>query len=1017
VSPSENSQRGPRAARLVGLAAIGCAVVGALLGLHRMAAREIAAQRSEELASLAASHVEQLRAYRSERAAEAVFLARLPSVDASIQRLSVGADVEAAADLEATISALMANHDYPAAWLLDASGRVVAQLGDVREPMDVPVSTLEQARREAAPVLRDRVTGADRALALDLVIAARSRRDPARVSGFIVLRASLRSFLVEILASAPAAAGKGTTLLVGRFPEGEIVVSTGASVGDARALRVDRRSADPPSPSGAFEGLDPLGAASVGYAESLPGTDWSIVARVDRAVADADTRARELRQAGAGGAGLAVLGALAAAFYRARVAAARLREERRRRELAERYESLFRHGNDALLLLDDELRVLDANDRALAIYGHTLDELRTMTVRDLRAPATRAGIDDDLRGIFEQGGAVFETLHQRRDGSAFEVEVSARAVTVDGRRSIESCVRDISARLAAERTLRSLNRAYGLLGGVGEATARLRSRDALFAETCRIAVESGGYPLAWIGLVEGDSPAVRVAVANGPARAYLDHVTVTCDEAPTGQGPTGTAIREGRTDVCADFADDRMTTWKSTALRHGLRCSAALPLRVEGRVIGALTLYAADVSFFGREEVAALERVAALLSFALEGLAREAHHAEVERSRAATEAALIRSQKLESLGLLAGGVAHDFNNLLTAILGYAQFLADALPEGSDERSDAEEIKQTGERAAALTRQLLAFSRKQAITPTGLDLGALVGGLSKMLRRVLGEQIELVVAAPERAVWLCADPGQLEQVVVNLAVNARDAMPRGGSLRLAIDELTVEADAGPMGPTAGRWARLRVSDNGHGMTEHVLGRLFEPFFTTKEKGRGTGLGLATCFGIVRQSGGTIRAQSVLGAGTTMEVLLPAIDPQSASAAASRASPPALGHALGVLLVEDDAAVRAMASRALVEAGYRVVEARDGEEASRKLLDGAADFAIVVSDVVMPVLGGIELVARVKAAHPAVRTLLISGYLDRPAGALDADGFLAKPFTPTALVLRVQELLARPRPAAP
>jgi CheY-like chemotaxis protein len=216
----------------------------------------------------------------------------------------------------------------------------------------------------------------------------------------------------------------------------------------------------------------------------------------------------------------------------------------------------------------------------------------------------------------------------------------------------------------------------------------------------------------------------------------------------------------------------------------------------------------------------------------------------------------------------------------------------------------------------------------------------------------------------------------------------------------------------MGPAPGRWARIKVSDSGVGMSEHVIGHLFEPFFTTKEKGRGTGLGLATCFGIVRQSGGTIRVESALGAGTSMEVLLPAIDPRPAVERGADAPLRKPVRGLGVLLIEDEAPVRAMAARALVDAGYRVVEAPNGEDASRKLGEAPDEFAIVVSDVVMPVVGGLELLARVKAAHPALRTLLMSGYLDRPAGALDADGFLAKPFTPAALVRSVEALLATP-----
>jgi PAS domain S-box-containing protein len=377
------------------------------------------------------------------------------------------------------------------------------------------------------------------------------------------------------------------------------------------------------------------------------------------------------------------------------------------------------------------------------------------------------------------------------------------------------------------------------------------------------------------------------------------------------------------------------------------------------------------------------------------------------------EAEVLQSQKLESLGMLAGGVAHDFNNLLTAILGYAGFLAEELPDGSEAQADALEIHRTGERAAALTRQLLAFSRRQAISPVVVNLSELVVNLHKMLRRLIGENIELAVVPSAADPFVMADPGQIEQVVLNLAVNARDAMPERGILRIETGFAEVRLHDGPMAPPPGRYAVLRVADSGTGMSDATMARIFEPFFTTKEKGRGTGLGLSTCFGIVKQSGGHIRVRSKLGEGSVFEVLLPPIVAPAGALAAPEHAEARVASRTTVLLAEDEPAVRTMAARALSDAGFEVVAATDGEEALGLLRQRPDAFGLLVTDVVMPRMAGVELVAAARDLCPRLPVLLVSGYVDGPAlETLQRGGesFLSKPFTASSLVRRAHEALA-------
>jgi PAS domain S-box-containing protein len=380
------------------------------------------------------------------------------------------------------------------------------------------------------------------------------------------------------------------------------------------------------------------------------------------------------------------------------------------------------------------------------------------------------------------------------------------------------------------------------------------------------------------------------------------------------------------------------------------------------------------------------------------------------------EAELRQAHKMDAVGRLAGGVAHDFNNLLTVINGYSELALGALGPADPVRAQVEEVRKAGERAAGLTRQLLAFSRKQMLQPKVLDLAALVADLGKMLRRVIGEDVELVARPGTGPTWVTADPGQLEQVVMNLAVNARDAMPRGGRLtietRAADPDLVTLPDGGDLPP--GPYVLLAVSDTGTGMDEATRARVFEPFFTTKELGKGTGLGLATVYGIIKQSGGHIAVDSRPGHGTTFRVYLPAAAvPRSAAGErpAAVASPGPTGET--ILLVEDDEEVRMLALRTLQDAGYSVLDAATGDRALQVAQSYGVSIRLLVTDVVMPGMCGRELAERLLAEHPGLRVLYVSGYTDdavvRHGIESDRVHFVPKPYAPAALVARVREVL--------
>jgi PAS domain S-box-containing protein len=374
-----------------------------------------------------------------------------------------------------------------------------------------------------------------------------------------------------------------------------------------------------------------------------------------------------------------------------------------------------------------------------------------------------------------------------------------------------------------------------------------------------------------------------------------------------------------------------------------------------------------------------------------------------------------QAQKMEALGQLAGGVAHDFNNLLTVINGYSELVMSQLDPADPMIEDLELVKRAGERAAALTRQLLAFSRKQVLQPKLLDLNLVVADVDKMLRRLIGEDIELVTVLERNLKGVRADAGQIEQVLMNLAVNARDAMRGGG--KLTIETCNVELDesyaASHADAKPGQYVMLAISDTGTGMSAATQARMFEPFFTTKEQGKGTGLGLATVYGIVKQSDGHINVYSELGQGTTFKVYLPAVDASGERIAPSQSDSATRGGTETVLLVEDDESVRKLAREVLQRQGYTVLQARDGVEALEVCRAHAGPIHVIVTDVVMPAMGGPESAHRLKAIRPDIKVLYVSGYHDRALTGqqvLDPDvSYLQKPFTTSALARKVREVL--------
>jgi len=688
------------------------------------------------------------------------------------------------------------------------------------------------------------------------------------------------------------------------------------------------------------------------------------------------------------------------------------RAEEAMKESEEKYKTLTENSLTGIFIHQDG-RYVFVNDRFAEIHGYKPEELPGKDHLELIPPDQRELVGQRASKRLEGGSSPqrYEIQRLRKVGEVIWCEMMVAPIHYRGRPAIMGNIIDITEQKQVEERLEHLNLVLYAIRKVNKLIVRERDRDRLLQGVCDQLIENRGYYNAWIVLLDENGELITTA-ESGLGNDFLPMIErlkrgelTDCGRKAIKQ--SGIVTTKDPHSACADCP-----------LSGKYAGKGAMTVRLEHgeEFYGLASVSIPDHFATDEEEHLLFKEISEDIAFALHTLEQGEERKRAEEERKSLEAQLQQSQKMEAIGTLAGGIAHDFNNLLTTIIGNTELALMDLKSYNPLHEIMKEIKKAGERAASLTQQLLAFSRKQVIKPIALDLNQIIQETDKMLKRLIGEDIELYMALEPQLWKVNADPGQIDQVIMNLAVNARDAMPRGG--KLTIETANVELDkkylrAHAVEEQPGPYVRLSMSDTGIGMDEEIRPHIFEPFFTTKQMGKGTGLGLSTVYGIIKQSGGFIWVYSEPEQGTSFKIYLPLGEGDIESREKEQIPVKGLSGSETVLIVEDDDALRTLATKVLQRYGYRVLEAREGEEALRVTDEHEGPIQLMLTDVVMPGMDGRELAERLQPLHPEIKVIYMSGYTDDAIarhGILEPGlEFIQKPFSPEGLACKVREVL--------
>jgi PAS domain S-box-containing protein len=959
---------------LLGLFAVLTAAIGGVTWRFYVAQKEAFERGVQaQLLTIADTKVRQIAELRKARLGEAHSIMANTFTLAAFQRVIDGrASQTENAAVVAYLRSICANLRYAGAVLVDPDGRQVLREGR-RFGDSSHLKSLMQRVMQAGDIVERDFDAAESPGASHLGLNLPLRTGPGMpFFGGLLLSIDPQDYL-NTVQTWPVPSRSAEVLLVRRDEQSVLFLSPVRQLREsAQRLRVALSRDDVAEVmavkgrQGNVEATDYRGVPVFAALRPVPNSGWFLVAKIDSEEVGEPIRRRSILLGVTAVSLILTAGALVLILWRREQL--NLHRERDKSEIAHRvlldqYNYLSRFANDVVLLLDDEGSILMANDRAADVYGYSHDELLAMNIQQLRNAASRSTFGTEWKLARDRGSMIFETVHQRQDGSELAVEVSTRTIVVEGKTLQQSIIRDISDRKRAEQEL-------------SESESRFRQL-----------VESAPY---------------GILVLDGALILYANPEAVRMFGAATAGDLVGHSLLER---ARPEEHESMMRRARDVAAGVYSPVAERRYLRMNGEEFWA-SVSAAEIDYN--------QRPAALLFYRDITAARQAgeEHARLEEQ-------LRQAQKMESVGRLAGGVAHDFNNYLTVINGYCEMLLAGSDAGPRIRSSLQEIHAAGERAASITQQLLAFSRKQIATPRVLSLNQVVMDSGQLLGRLIGEDVEIITRLHPQPGNVKADPLQLGQVLMNLVINARDAMPGGG--KIVIETARREIHESPAASSAadpGRYAVLSVADTGVGMSPEIQERIFEPFFTTKGVGTGTGLGLSTAYGIVRQAGGWIEVQSSRGNGSQFEVWLPLTDVETIEPAAPQVAADAVRGQETLLIVEDQPDVRRMSLSILKANGYRLLEAGNAEQALRLSASYSGKIDLLVTDVIMPGLNGRQLADRLVEERPGLKVLYTSGYTaDVIAlhGSLEPGmEYLPKPFGAAQLSAKVREVLASGRP---
>lgn len=692
--------------------------------------------------------------------------------------------------------------------------------------------------------------------------------------------------------------------------------------------------------------------------------------------------------------------------------------ERRKKYL----ESVLHAAPDAIVTIDTAHCIVEWNRGAEQVFRYKRRETLGKNIDDM---ITNPSLKNEAKILIQKilsGQRVepIETVRYRKDGSAIDVIIAASPFQVgDDLHGAVIIYKDISKRKQVENELRRVNRALKTLSESNQVLVRATNETNLLNRVCQILVNAGGYCFAWVGYIEENKEkSIKPVSKAGRDEKFLDTVHFTWNNKSKSPDPVNKAIWNGEPCIIKNIIKKpNRCTWCSEAAKRNYASSISLPLLNHGVPFGALTIYSTEQDAFDIKEVDLLKELSEDLSFGIMVLrAREAHK-KTEQENNKIQMQLLQAQKMESIGVMAGGIAHDFNNLLTAIIGCVDLSLDEVDKTDIVYGDLKEIQIAAQRAADLTKQLLLFSRKKSMKFTSVNINCIIRDLLKMLKRLIGGDIQIITHLTPDLWTIKGDQGTLGQVIMNLAVNARDAMPNGGELTIKTENIVLtEVDSKKMSDASpGQCIRISVTDQGIGMDEKTIQHIYDPFFSTKAIGKGTGLGLSVVYGIVKQHGGYMCVESKIDYGTTFEVYLPALYKKNKEKTKGMSSKKKYqGENQRILVVEDEEKVREFTTSGLNRSGYVVFAAANAREAIDIFKREKGNFDVVVSDVVLPGKSGIELVDGFRTQKPNIGILLSSGYTDHQSRwpIIEQRGFrfLEKPYTLNDLLHLIQELAA-------